>query len=80
MESSCSQRLVGREAYALVFGPMFTRLPRASEGTPEGLLPELRAFLDCPPVNSRTDDNKTLVLATRLPGTPAREAEAALEA
>jgi hypothetical protein len=44
---------------------MFTRL-RAETGS-DGLLAELRAFLESPAVNQRTDDDKTLVLATRLP-------------
>jgi hypothetical protein len=33
---------------------------------PRRLTGELRRFLDSPAVNKRTDDDKTLVLATRL--------------
>ena len=57
---------------------MFARLRRESAGEPEGLREELRAFLGSAPVNQRTDDDKTLVLATRLPpataGNPGAEA------
>ena len=55
-----------REAHSPFFEPMFARLREESEGAPEGLLEELRAFLGSAPVNQRTDDDKTLVLATRL--------------
>jgi hypothetical protein len=46
------------------FEPMFAQL-RGSEHADELVIP-LRAFLDSPVVNDRTDDDKTLVLATRL--------------
>jgi len=46
---------------------MFTRLRGIRPTRPRGLAGELRAFLDSPAVNQRTDDDKTLVLATRLP-------------
>jgi hypothetical protein len=59
-------RFGSREAHAPFFEPMFARLRREPQGTPEGLLEELRAFLDSSAVNQRTDDDKTLVLATRL--------------
>ena len=42
-------------------------------------LGKLRAFLDSAPVNQRTDDDKTLVLATRLPVPPAGKAGAESE-
>jgi hypothetical protein len=45
---------------------MFARLRGERQGQPRGLLEELRAFLASAPVNQRTDDDKTLVLATRL--------------
>jgi len=53
---------------------MFSRL--RGEAEPERLLGELRAFLESPPVNQRTDDDKTLVLATRLPAAAIGEATA----
>ena len=45
------------------FRPMFERL-RASSGR-EGLPDALRQFLDSAAVNARSDDDKTLILATR---------------
>ncbi len=53
---------------------MFARLRRESDDGSRALRKELRAFLGSAPVNRRTDDDKTLVLATRLP--PATDAEA----
>ena len=53
-----------REAHGPFFEPMFARLRAEGEG--EDLREELRAFLGSAPVNQRTDDDKTLVLATRL--------------
>jgi Protein phosphatase 2C len=70
---SLALRFVSREAHAPFFEPMFARLRREPEGTSEGLLDELRAFLGSSPVNQRTDDDKTLVLATRLPVPPTME-------
>jgi hypothetical protein len=64
-------RFVSREAHDPFFEPMFARLRGEPEPEPGRLLEELRAFLDSPPVNQRTDDDKTLVLATRLPPAPA---------
>jgi len=58
-------RFSTREAHGPFFEPMFARLRREREGQPKGLLEELRAFLGSAPVNQRTDDDKTLVLATR---------------
>ncbi|HUL75893.1 MAG TPA: PP2C family serine/threonine-protein phosphatase [Vicinamibacteria bacterium] len=57
-------RFGSREAHGPFFEPMFSRL--RGEAEPERLLGELRAFLESPQVNQRTDDDKTLVLATRL--------------
>jgi hypothetical protein len=61
-----SLRFDTREAHGPFFEPMFARLRAESEGEPAGLREELRAFLGSAPVNRRTDDDKTLVLATRL--------------
>jgi hypothetical protein len=55
-----------REAHSPFFEPMFARLRAETDAAPEGLCQELRAFLGSGPVNRRTDDDKTLVLATRL--------------
>lgn len=46
------------------FRPMFDAL-RASDA-PDELLVPFRRFLDSPQVNDKTDDDKTLVVATRL--------------
>jgi hypothetical protein len=59
-------RFATREAHGPFFEPMFDRLRREREGQSRRLLAELRAFLGSAPVNRRTDDDKTLVLATRL--------------
>jgi hypothetical protein len=55
----------GRTVHAPFFRPMFQRLRAAAPG--EGLARALRQFLDSEPVNARTDDDKTLILATRVP-------------
>lgn len=47
------------------FRPLFQRLH--AEPDPEPLHEPFRQFLDSPLVNSRTDDDKTLVLAVRRP-------------
>jgi Protein phosphatase 2C len=73
-------RFASREAHAPFFEPMFARLRREPEETSEGLVDELRAFLDSAPVNQRTEDDKTLVLATRLPAPPMQKANPELEA
>jgi len=72
-------RFGSREAHAPFFEPMFARLRQEPDRTPNGLLNELRAFLDSPPVNQRTNDDKTLVLATRLPAESAVRADAETE-
>lgn len=59
-------RFATREAHGPFFEPMFARLRREREGQSGGLVGELCAFLGSAPVNQRTDDDKTLVLATRL--------------
>jgi hypothetical protein len=60
-------QLVNRAAHGPFFEPMFARLRGASAARPRGLRGELQSFLDSKAVNQRTDDDKTLVLATRLP-------------
>jgi len=45
------------------FRPLFQRL--AVQSNPDDLRPLFRQFLDSPRINDRTDDDKTLVLATR---------------
>jgi hypothetical protein len=53
-----------KTAYAPFFLPMFQPLRQAP--VPGKLRTALRAFLDSPDVNHRTDDDKTLILATRM--------------
>jgi hypothetical protein len=55
----------GRAVHGPFFRPMFQRLRCATPG--EGLPRALRQFIDSEPVNARTDDDKTLILATRVP-------------
>jgi len=62
---SLALRFRTREAHGPFFEPMFARLRREPAGAAGRLVPELRAFLDSPAVSARTDDDKTLVLATR---------------
>ncbi len=52
-----------RSVHRPFFQPMFRKLRAAAAG--EGLARALRAFLRSPAVNQRSDDDKTLVLATR---------------
>jgi hypothetical protein len=59
-------RLASREAHGPFFEPLFAHLRRQAPRVPDTLVGELRTFLDSPAVNQRTDDDKTLVLATRL--------------
>jgi hypothetical protein len=56
-----------RAAHGPFFAPMFARLRGATATRPRSLAGELSSFLGSAPVNARTDDDKTLVLATRLP-------------
>lgn len=51
-----------KSVHAPFFAPMFDALLTAE--VPDLLGPELERFLDSPAVNRRTDDDKTLVLAT----------------
>jgi hypothetical protein len=52
-----------RSAHEAFFRPIFAGLRSAPD--PEALVEPLRAFLDSPRVNERTDDDKTLVIAVR---------------
>ncbi len=61
----------GRTAHRPFFEPMFRRLRSAAPG--EGLPQALRRFLNSPAVNERSDDDKTLILATRLSGAAPQE-------
>jgi hypothetical protein len=54
-----------RTVHLPFFLPMFRKLRDAAPG--EGLARALRSFLQSPAVNQRSDDDKTLVLATRVP-------------
>jgi hypothetical protein len=47
------------------FAPLFGRLRAADD--PAELREPLRTLLDSPRINERTDDDKTLILATRVP-------------
>jgi hypothetical protein len=60
-------RFGSREAHGPFFEPMFARLRQERAARPRRLAADLRGFLDSAPVNARTDDDKTLVMATRLP-------------
>lgn len=55
-----------REVHAPFFEPMFSVLRGRSIGQCEALDVQLAAFLASPAVSARTDDDKTLILATRL--------------
>jgi hypothetical protein len=54
-----------RKPHPGFFRPLFGRL-RSVDNTEE-LYEPFRGFLDSPQVNARTDDDKTLILATRRP-------------
>jgi hypothetical protein len=55
-----------RQAHTPFFLPMFSRLRQEPDGFSKSLSYQLEEFLGSAPVNRRTDDDKTLVLATRL--------------
>jgi len=63
--------LAKHEVHSPFFRPMF-RVLRDSPN-PEELVHPLREFLNSPPVNERTDDDKTLLLASRRPGDESKE-------
>jgi hypothetical protein len=54
-----------RSVHAPFFEPMFNRLMSEKQGFSELLTQQLKDFLDSKPVNQRTDDDKTLVLAVK---------------
>jgi hypothetical protein len=56
-----------KSAHNPFFHPFFTRLRHEPPGESEVLGPLLQDFLNSPAVNERTDDDKTLLLATRRP-------------
>lgn len=58
-------RFDARAAHAPFFRPMFGQLCGRPTGDTPKLVAGLREFLDSPRINARTDDDKTLVLATR---------------
>lgn len=55
----------GNRAHTPFFRPMFETLRRHPTGDGKGISASLRAFLESPRVNDRTDDDKTLILAIR---------------
>jgi Protein phosphatase 2C len=55
-----------RRAHAPFFRPLFARLRAAEPGCSAELTSALARFLDSAPVNQRTHDDKTLILASRL--------------
>jgi hypothetical protein len=59
-------RFASREAHGPFFDPMFERLRGDPDQGGDDLSGALVSFLESPAVNQRTDDDKTLVLATRL--------------
>lgn len=60
-------RYATREAHIGFFLPLFERLRLEPEGEGESVKLELEAWLNSARVNERTDDDKTLILATRRP-------------
>ncbi|HEY4587585.1 MAG TPA: PP2C family serine/threonine-protein phosphatase [Thermoanaerobaculia bacterium] len=54
-----------RTAHAAFFKPMLAALRAAPEDALESLSDQLAAYLSSPAVNERTDDDKTLILASR---------------
>lgn len=59
-----------RTAHAGFFKPMLEALRAASDDAVGALSGQLEAYLSSPAVNERTDDDKTLVLASRRAGNP----------
>jgi hypothetical protein len=61
-----------RTAHAPFFRSLFSAVRAADGESSEFLSGKLAAYLSSPPVNERTDDDKTLILATRRPTVPLR--------
>lgn len=61
-------QFASRTAHVPFFAPMFRALEGAEPGFAADLEPPLVTFLGSAAVNSRTDDDKSLVLATRRSG------------
>lgn len=64
---SLALRFEERAVHAPFFRPMFARLRHEPAGLSSPLAGQLEQFLNSANVNARTDDDKTLVLATRRP-------------
>jgi hypothetical protein len=58
---------VDKKVFAPFFLPLFQTLRQTAMDEIPGLDEPFAQFLDSPRINERTDDDKTLVLATRLP-------------
>ncbi len=58
-------QFAAQSVHAPFFTPMFERLAAEPQGRALTLQQQLLSFLDSPSVNERTDDDKTLILATR---------------
>ena len=56
---------VAKEAYSKFFGGLFPHMRSMPEGYSEGLAKQIEGFLGSERVNQRTDDDKTLILASR---------------
>lgn len=68
---SIALRLASREAHAPFLNPLFSTLLAQPEGQEHAFEVALAGFLGSEPVNARTDDDRTLVLAARIvPTTP----------
>lgn len=61
-----------RQAHAPFFDPMFDVLRRQRAGLCAPLTQQLAQFLNSAAVNQRTDDDKTLILATRIAAAAAK--------
>lgn len=70
---SLALRFADRAAHAPFFGIFFPALRAQPAGEAHSLRAELDAFLSSDAVNQRTDDDKTLVIATRFPHADAGE-------
>lgn len=57
-----------KEVHAGFFDPMFTVLRRTLPSDCDALSEQLFSYLNSDTINSRTDDDKTLVMATRVTG------------